>query len=78
MDCGHSGTWTYNQQKKRLRHNLTGKCLAVSTSQNQPKAVVKKCSQAEDEEQEWIVKQYNRRGLKYSKLLDDKPKKALN
>ena len=75
-DCGRSGTWTYDQNKKRMRHNLTGKCLTVSmkTENNAfiQRAVVLKCQQAGDEHQEWVIKQYNKKGIPYSKLYSNK------
>ena len=69
MDCAHAGTWTYSPDKRRLRHNVSGKCLAVIDDGGGPhRAEVRRCA-AEDENQEWTINQYNRRGLKYTDLI---------
>merc|ERR1712142_489371 len=71
MDCQKSGGWNYNQQSKRLRHNESGKCLAVvAGSANQAK--VAKCK-SQDDSQVWEIGKYNRKGLKYKDLLNDRP-----
>ena len=68
-DCARSGTWTYDPNKKRMRHNLTGKCLTVKakTEGNAfiQRAVVSKCLQTGEEDQEWDFKQFNKRGIPY-------------
>ena len=75
-DCARSGTWIYDPNKKRMRHNLTGKCLAVATiTENNAfvqKAIVSKCQQVPEEDQEWIIKQYNKKGIPYKKLYANK------
>ena len=75
-DCARSGTWTYDQRKNRLRHNLTGKCLTVATrTENNAftqRAVVSECRQTADEDQEWVIKQYNKKGIPYNKLYVNK------
>ena len=75
-DCARSGTWSYDPKKKRLRHNLTGKCLTVATrTENNAfvqRAVVAKCIQAGDEDQEWVIKQYDKKGIPYNKLYANK------
>jgi len=68
MDCAHAGTWTYSPDKRRLRHNVSGKCLAVVDGNGAYSAQVKKCSNS-DENQEWVINQYNRRGFKYPDLI---------
>ena len=68
MDCAHAGTWTYSPDKRRLRHNVSGKCLAVVHGDGAFSAQVKKCSNS-DENQEWVINQYNRRGFKYPDLI---------
>jgi len=73
MDCKDSGSWNYNQQTKRLRHNESGKCLSVSGSDGGGgEAKVGKCS-ANDDNQVWEMSHYNRKGLKYKDLLTDRP-----
>ena len=44
MDCAHAGTWTYSPDKKRMRHNVSGKCLALDGDDGGFRALVKKCS----------------------------------
>ena len=78
MDCAVSGTWTYNASTKRLRHT-SGKCLTLVSVDNGHnvvhRAVAKQCVlDRVDEDQKWEIKQYNRRGLKYKNLLQDKRK----
>ena len=69
MDCAHAGTWTYSPDKRRLRHNVSGKCLAVTEDGTGGfRAEVRRCADG-DENQEWIINQYNRRGLKYTDLI---------
>ena len=75
-DCARAGTWTYDLNKKRMRHNLTGKCLTVSTKTEQntfvQRAVVSKCMPAGDEFQEWTFKQFDKKGISYNKLYANK------
>ena len=59
-----------------MRHNLTGKCLTVATKTENnafiQRAVVIKCQQVGEEDQEWVVKQYNKKGITYNKLYSNK------
>jgi hypothetical protein len=55
---------------------LTGKCLTVATTTVQnafiQNAVVSKCQKTVDEDQEWIIKQYDKKGIPYNKLYVNK------